>query len=333
MKTIAVFGASGNSGRYIVENLAIGGNKVIAVGRTKNNYFSKYDVEYYSGDIRNEDFINALPKTNIDSVINLAGVQPSILKYSEKTNFEKTMKEYLSVNVNGVFNIIEFCRKRGVKNYIYTTSHRDIEGHWVDGELLHSNLLPKINYKGDHVMYAITKTSGLMIGDYYKELFGLRVFNLRLPMIFSVPKKNWYFSNGEKKIIPFLTILRSASLGKTLEVWGDKNLKRDYVYKDNLTNIIEKCLSSNLDGGTFNVGTGESVTTENFIKEISNIFSPSGMKCEIIYKPQNKTYKHTSYDISDAKKLLGYSPVFLNEMLIKMKNEIDETNYFDNHSW
>ena len=68
--------------------------------------------------------------------------------------------------------------------------------------------------------------------------------------------------------------MRSASLGKTLEVWGDKNLKRDYVYKDNLTNIIEKCLSSNLDGGTFNVGTGESVTTENFIKEISNIFSP-----------------------------------------------------------
>ena len=99
------------------------------------------------------------------------------------------MKEYLSVNVNGVFNIIEFCRKRGVKNYIYTTSHRDIEGHWVDGELLRPNLLQKINYKGDHVMYAITKTSGLMIGDYYKELFGLRVFNLRLPMIFSVPRK------------------------------------------------------------------------------------------------------------------------------------------------
>ena len=89
MKTIAVFGASGNSGRYIVENLAIGGNKVIAVGRTKNNYFSKYDVEYYSGDIRNEDFINALPKTNIDSVINLAGVQPSILKYWKKLTLKR----------------------------------------------------------------------------------------------------------------------------------------------------------------------------------------------------------------------------------------------------
>ena len=75
--------------------------------------------------------------------------------------------------------------------------------------------------------------------------------------------------------------------------------------------MIEKCLSSNLDGGTFNE-VQESVTTENFIKEISNIFSPSGKECEIIYKPQNKTYKHTSYDISDAKELLGYSPVFLN---------------------
>ena len=333
MKKIVVFGATGNSGRYIVANLVKDGNQVVGIGRSKADYFSKIGVEYFQGDIQDINFMNKLPLSSIDCVINLAGVQPSILEYSEKTNLEKTLRGYLNINVIGVFNILDFCRKKEVPRYIYTTSHRDIEGHWANGKPLKPELPPKMNYNGDHVMYAITKTSGMMIGDYFNELTGMKVFNLRLPMIFSIPTKNWYYSNGVKEKIPFLLIFRNASLGKALEVWGDKDMKRDYVHKDNFLMMIDKCLQSNLKGGTFNVGTGEGVTTENFIKEISNVFSPNNQSNEIIYKPEKKTYKCTTYDIDKEKKLLGYQPILLKEMLKRLHKESNEKNIFEEWNW
>ena len=333
MQNIIVFGATGNSGRYIVEKLVKDGNNIIAVGRSNLKHFSKIGVDYFRGDIQDKDFLNSLPPLQYDALINLAGVQPSILPYSEKTELEKTLYEYINVNIVGVFNILEFSRKRNIPRYIYTTSHRDIEGHWVNGESLSPDLSPKINYKGDHVMYSITKTSGMMMGDYYRELLGMKVFNLRLPMIFSVPLKNWYYSNGKKNIIPFLSILRDASKGKTLEVWGNKKMKRDYVHKDNFINMVELCLKTDLDGGIFNVGTGEGVTTEKFIKKIGKVFSPKGEECSIIYKPEKTTHKCTTYDVSKEKKLLGYSPIFLEEMLIRLKKEVEQKNIFELWEW
>ena len=333
MKNVIVFGATGNSGRNIINSLINNGHRIVAVGRSKTDYFDKLDVEYIRGDIQEKNIFKQLYSHNFDTAINLAGVQPSILPHSELTDLERTLYDYIKINILGVFNVLEFCRDTGISRYIYTTSHRDIEGHWVNGELLDPDLPIKINYQGDHVMYAITKTSAMMMGDYYRELLGMKVFNLRLPMIFSVPKKNWYYSNGEKKIIPFLSIIRNAISGKTLEVWGDKNMKRDYTHMDNLLQMINLCLNSELAGGIFNVGTGESVTTEDFIKNIAEVFSPHGKDCDIIYKPEKKTYKCTSYNINKEQNLLGYDPIYLREMLNRLKEDIDKTNIFNKWEW
>ena len=62
--------------------------------------------------------------------------------------------------------------------------------------------------------------------------------------------------------MPFLRVIRAAINGEKLEIWGDPEMKRDYVHVGNLINLIKLCQSSDLDGGTFNVGTGEAVTTE-----------------------------------------------------------------------
>ena len=56
-------------------------------------------------------------------------------------------------------------------------------------------------------------------------------------MIFSCPNKNWYFSDGQKKLFRF-KILNDAYNNRPLEVWGDPQMKRDYVHIDNLYYII-----------------------------------------------------------------------------------------------
>lgn len=330
MKAI-VFGSTGNSGSYCVQHLLTNGWTVIGVGRSESVVMHD-QYQHIVGDITDGSLYEKLPK-KVDLIINFAGVQPSILKTSEKTNLTATLESYVKVNMSGVFNILEFARKNHIKNYIYTTSHRDIEGHWSSEKLLTNDLPTAINYRGDHTMYAISKTSAKMIGDYYREAFSIRVFNLRLPMIFLVPRSPFYLNHGQPVLMPFLELIRKAMMGGPLEIWGNPNLKRDYVHIDNLISLIDLCFKSNLPGGTFNVGTGEGVTTERFVRTIGNTFSSEPNLIDYIYRPDKNTYKCAVYDVSEEAKILGYRPILLDEMLDRLKGEIMSGDYAYKWGW
>ncbi|MDH5570769.1 MAG: NAD(P)-dependent oxidoreductase [Gammaproteobacteria bacterium] len=326
-----IFGVTGNCGTYCAKHFLKKNWTVYGVGRSSSNV-SDPNMIFIQGDIQDDGLYEKLPK-NLDLVLNFAGVQPSILPTSEKTDLATTLKSYIDININGVFKILEFVRKNKIPNYIYTTSHRDYELYWNNNVFLKNDLPPAINYNGDHVMYAITKTAAKMIGDYYGKSFGPRVFNLRLPMIFLVPDKPYYLKNGEPTIMPFLKVIRDAIDGKPLQVWGDPEMPRDYVHIDNLVSLIQLCFDSSLDGGTFNVATGEAVTTERFIKTIGSVFSPDPENVEYQYYPDKQTYKCAIYDISEQQDKLGYAPVLLQEMLERIKKTIEEGDYLDKWEW
>jgi len=325
---VLIFGITGNSGRELASYyLGLDAN-VYGVGRSKCDLEG---VKYFQGDIRDTNLYKNLP-CNLDLVVNFAGVQPSILNTSESTDLYKTLSEYIDVNIKGVYNIIEWVSKNNINCYIYATSHRDYENYWKDGNPLTNKLPPAINYEGDHTMYAISKLSGMMIGDYLLPLKEVRCFNLRLPMIFQIPQSPYYLSNGKKVMMPFLKIIKDALNGKDLEIWGDPYMPRDYVYVDNLIQLIEKCFQSTLRKGTFNVGTGEGVTTEKFIKNISKVFSPN-QNTKFIYRPEKNTYKSAVYNIDEQRKFLNYKPILLDEMLIRMKNKIESELFIKKWGW
>ena len=323
---VLIFGVTGNCGTYCAKKFLQEKISVYGVGRSKTN-ISDPNMTFIQGDIRDHGLYEKLP-TDVDLVINFAGVQPSILTTSEKTDLEKTLKNYLDININGVFKILEFVRKNKIRNYLYTTTHRDYEKYWENNKFLGNNLPPLINYEGDHVMYAITKTTAKMIGDYFGSAFGIRVFNLRLPMIFLIPDSPLYLKNGKPEIMPFLKIIKDAVNGGPLEIWGNPKMTRDYVHIDNLISLINLCYKSKLKGGTFNVGTGEAVTTERFVREIGKTFAYNPKEIEYVYRPEKKTYKCAIYDIKEQKDLLGYTPILLNEMLNLLKDDIYKKDYF-----
>lgn len=332
MEKLVFFGATGNSGSQLVEYLySLDKFEMYCVGRKERKFPDK--VKYIQGDICSEELYLKLPK-NADIVINFAGVQPSILPYSEETDFSKTMETYIDVNIKGVWRILEYVRHAGIKNYIYATSHRDIESSWVGGGVPLKEDIPfNVNYQGDHSMYAISKTSGLMLGEYYGEKFGFHCYSLRFPMIFSSPITNWYYSNGQKRLIPFVKILHKAHLGEQLEIWGNPDLRRDYVHISNMFSIVEKLLEGKARSGIYNVGTQEGVTTENFIREIASVFNPKNKQSKIVYCPEKRTYKQTTYSIEKCVDQFDFKPVKLREMLEIIKSDLEASDAFDCWNW
>lgn len=330
MKKILIFGVTGNSGRELARYYLKKGWVVYGVGR-KDNLHEIEDVLYIKGDITDLSLYDNLP-SEVDVVVNFAGVQPSIMENSESTNLYATLREYIEININGVYNILEWVSKSKIRSYIYSTTHRDYEGYWKSGIVLENNMPTSINYKGDHAMYAISKVTGQMIGDYLLPLKSVRCFNLRLPMMFQVPESPYYLVNGERRIMPFLKIIKDAIEGKILEIWGNPNMKRDYVYVDNLVKLIDGCVESSISGGTFSVGTGEGATTEYFIKTIAEVFG-QGSNHKIIYKPEQYTYKSAVYNVDEQKRLLGYNPILLREMLEKIKYKLFNEGYLEDWKW
>ena len=326
---VLIFGVTGNSGRQLAEFYISRGSEVWGVGR-REKVDGLRQINYLSFDIRNSEEFNRLPN-KFDLVVNFAGVQPSILNSSEKTNFFGTLREYVDVNMMGVFNILEYISKSEIGTYIYATTHRDYELYWKTDKSLQNDLQPAINYHGDHTMYAITKVAGRMMGDYMVPLSGTRCFNLRLPMIFMVPESPYYLSHGESKLMPFLKVIRDAIDGRALEIWGDPNMPRDYVYITNLINLIDLCFTSSLENGTFSVGTGEGASTETFVKSIGRIFGSSNTTYE--YRPEKLTFKSAVYDVEQQQDLLGYEPVLLEEMLQEMKSKIYAEGYLQKWGW
>lgn len=327
--SVLIIGVTGNSGRKVAEFYLEKGCDVWGVGR-RPVAEGLSEIKYLSLDIRDREDFKKLP-TKFDLVVNFAGVQPSILYSSEKTDFFGTLREYVDVNMMGVYNVLEYVSKSDIGTYVYATTHRDYELYWKTDKSLQNDLPPAINYRGDHTMYAITKVAGRMMGDYMVPLSGTRCFNLRLPMIFMVPESPYYLSHGEPKLMPFLKIIRDAIDGRALEIWGDPNMPRDYVYIDNLVNLIDLCYTSSLENGTFSVGTGEGASTETFVKSIGRIFGSSNTTYE--YQPEKVTFKSAVYDVEQQRELLGYEPIMLEEMLQKMKNKIYTEGYLQKWGW
>ena len=83
MKKVLVFGATGETGIYIVDYLQtyLGSEYVIyAVGRRKTNYFDRYGMAYYSIDIQNKNDFDNLPQDDVYAVVHLAAILPARMK-------------------------------------------------------------------------------------------------------------------------------------------------------------------------------------------------------------------------------------------------------------
>lgn len=124
-------------------------------------------------------------------------------------------------------------------------------------------------------------------------------------------------------------MIDKAIAGETIEMWGNPDAFKDIVYVKDFCQMVFKAMFADVDGGTYNVGTGIKTTLRQQIEGMVEVFSGDGKKSKIIEKPEGATFTSFVMDIEPARKDLGYEPEYDYISYLKDYKKEMEENRFD----
>lgn len=122
---ILVTGGAGFLGLEICRALKASGHHVYSCSRGRYEVLNELEVEQFQVDLTKSESFEAIPLTlEIDAVIHtaaLAGI------WGKK-------EHYFSINYEGTKNLLDFCKKRGIRDIIYTSTPSVVYGkHDLEG--------------------------------------------------------------------------------------------------------------------------------------------------------------------------------------------------------
>ncbi len=294
-----VTGGCGFLGSHLVEHLVKKNHEVIVIdnlstGNIKN--IKNLKVKFVKADIANKEKISKYFK-NVDWVFHiaaLADIVPSI----------ENPKNYFSSNVIGTFNVIELCKNKKIKKFIYigSSSCYGIPKFYPTKE----NSQIKTEYP-----YALTKYLGEEIVMHWGKVYKIPVVSLRCFNIYG-PKSRTSGTYGAVMGVFLAQKLKK----KPFTIVGDGNQKRDFTYVTDVVDAIITVAKSRIKNEIFNLGTGKSISINYLAKLIK------GKKTYIPKRPGEPNI--TLADIKKIKKKLNWKPkVSIEQGVKKVLLEID----------
>lgn len=278
-------------------------------------------MEYYSVDVRNKQDFLKLPKDDIYAIVHLCGMLPARMKGYHP-------QQYIDVNMTGTLNLLEFSQEIKPKVVVYSQSIADVAYLCGDKKTIPADALTSFPLNNDHTVYSITKTAAVNLIKHYSAVVGYKYYILRFPNIYLYHPNPMYYVDGKEKWQGYRRLIHMAQRGEPITVWGNSSKVRDIVYVKDCTQIIEKCISSNAESGTYNVGTGVGTSLKDQVEKIVEVFSPANNRSVIAYDKDKPDTTEYIFDVSKTKKNLGYVPQYgYLEYLLDFKDEMEKETF------
>ena len=200
-------------------------------------------------------------------------------------------------NVRGTLSVLENSRLSGVKKVVYAASssaYGDTETLPKSETMIPSPLSP----------YAVQKLAGEMYCKTYFDNYKLPTTSLRY---FNVYGPSQDPDSEYSAVIPIF--IKKALKDDDITIFGDGTTSRDFTFIDDVIQAnLRAALSSESNGAVMNVAYGQKYTL-NQLADI--IIKKTGSKSSIVYESFRKgDVLHSLADLSEAKRLIGYSPQF-----------------------
>lgn len=270
MSNILVTGGSGFIGSHLVKRLKK--EHMVTIVDTRSGSSILGDIDHLFADVDTVFHLAALtrPQESIDNPV-----------------------MFNLVNVEGTLRVLQHCKNNGVRRLIFVST----TGLYGEQKVLPT---PEKATPNPMSPYALQK----LIGEHYCQLFakmyGMEINHIRPFNVYGVGQDP---KGGYAAAVPkFIDTLRNSG---TPFITGDGEQARDFIYVEDLVDLMILAATSDVYGEVFNAGSGISTSINDIYKIISRIMlkdiKPDYV--EAVYEP-----KRTQGDIRKAKKLLGWVP-------------------------
>lgn len=280
-----ITGSSGFIGQNLVLDLKNKGHFVIGIDIKKPKYI--FPDKFIQESFCNLDF--GVISKDINVLVHLAadGGVPKSVKDPLRT---------FDINVTGFINMIEKIIKTGKHkgiNIIYASS-----GGTVVGDS--KSTISEASIPNPKSPFGISKYCTELLSNFYSNnydinLIGLRFTNVYGPMMDQKPN--------------LISKLMLASLQKDkLEIFGDGNHSRDFIYVEDVIKAISLSLKSKFRGVLL-IGSGNNISVNEIIKQFLNINKNKSI--DIKYLPARVgDVLHVRCDCSKALEKIGFKCIY-----------------------
>jgi UDP-glucose 4-epimerase len=303
-----VTGGAGFIGSHLADYLLHMGHEVVVVDNLKSGQLKNLQrlpcLKFVHCDIRDRRALEPLFE-NVDWVFHLAGladIVPSI----------ELPREYMEVNVDGTFNVLECARASCVKRFIYAAS----SSCYGLVETLPTNENAPIS---PQYPYALTKNLGEQLVLHWAKVYHLPALCLRLFNVYG-PRSRTTGAYGAV----FGVFLTQKLHGKPFTVVGDGTQTRDFTYVTDVAEAFYKAAASHLTDDIFNVGSSHHYSI-NYLCHL--------LGGDVVYIPKRPGEPQATFaDSSKIKTMLNWTPkITFEEGVKRMLNCIED--YRDAPLW
>jgi UDP-glucose 4-epimerase len=257
---IILTGVAGFIGSHFLEYFLKNGYEVVGIDNLKYGYKKYIDwalqdypkFTFFTLSIGDSEILNIIKEGDI--VFHLAAIS------SLASNQENPAYSYTN-NVVGTINLLEACRKKGCKHFIFASTSAVYEN---------SVKFPLTEYEDNKpdLIYSLGKLHAEQCIQSYHSVYGLPYTILRF---FNVYGSRQDALRTHPPLIPYLIHCFKNNITPMLH--SDGNQKRDYVHVEDIEKLVDKLLKIGPLNTTFNVCSETTITVKEIvdvIKEYAN---------------------------------------------------------------
>lgn len=303
------------------------GSSFVKLMLTKGDYeVISFDALTYAGNLENLDSLKDNPKHtfvkgNIESKSDLEKVFDEhkidgVINFAAESHVDRSIMDsspFVSTNVFGTVNLLDFSKKHNVKRYLQVSTDEVYGSLGATGKFTE-----KTNLKPNSPYSASKTAADNFVRSYYKTF--------DFPALITRCSNNYGPYQFPEKLIPLM--IMNALSDKDLPVYGDGMNVRDWIYVDDHCQAILEVFEKGREGQVYNIGAENEMPNIEIVKQIlSYLNKPESLIKYVKDRPgHDKRYAMDNTKISSE---LGWTPKYDFENGLKLT--IDW--YLDNMDW
>ncbi|MFH0223149.1 NAD-dependent epimerase/dehydratase family protein [Vibrio furnissii] len=249
---ILITGAGGFVGKSLIRYLSKFNYDIFALDICPcPDSLKKISISWYQSSFISPDIESIVKEVSPDIVIHLATTlfPNESRKHPVEDCYENLFKSLC---------FFEECYKNGTSKVIYASSAGTVYGDNIDVLYENSSTYPKVSYGVTKL--CVEHYLRIVADKYEKGSISLRISN---------PFGEEQSLTGNQGVIPIF--LNKIFNNEKIEVWGDINSTRDYIYIDTLIDAFKASIDYQGRYREFNIGSGVSYSLKYIINTIENI--------------------------------------------------------------